>query len=292
MDPGPGGDRGHTATTPTERSWRLLAVGAGYRRCVTGLAYDVAGVGPAVVLLHSSVGDRRMWDPQWGLLVDAGYRVVRCDFRGHGQSPAPAEPFNAAEDVRTLLDSLGVGKAAIVGASYGGRVAQEIAARWPERVSELILLCAATRLHPPTAAIMEFSAREEELLAAGDIAGAAELNVATLLGPAASAATREVVMRMQRLTFEIQLAAGDAAQSRESAFVRNADFDLSAVTARTVVVSGDHDVDYFRSTADQLAASIPGAVRVRLPWAGHLPTLEAPATMNPLILNWLGPSPS
>jgi pimeloyl-ACP methyl ester carboxylesterase len=97
---------------------------------------------------------------------------------------------------------------------------------------------------------------------------------------------------MRLLTFEIQLAAGDAAQSRESAFVRNADFDLPAVTARTVVVSGDHDVDYFRTTADYLAASIPDAVRVALPWAGHLPTLEAPARMNPLILNWLDRSRS
>lgn len=255
---------------------------------MTVLAYDDAGAGPAVVLLHSSVCDRRMWDPQWRLLIDAGYRVVRCDFRGHGQSPAPTEQFNAADDVRALLDSLGIGEAAIVGASYGGRVAQEIAARWPDGVSVLILLCAATRLHPPTAAIMEFSAREEELLAGGDIAGAVELNVATLLGPAASAATREAVMRMQRLTFEIQLAAGDAAQSRGSALVRNADFDLSAVTARTVVVSGDHDVDYFQTTADYLAKSIPGAVRVALPWAGHLPALEAPALINPLVLNWLG----
>jgi 3-oxoadipate enol-lactonase len=252
------------------------------------LAYDVAGSGPAVVLLHSSLCDRRMWDAQWRILIRAGYRVVRCDFRGHGQSAAPAEPFNAAEDVCVLLDSLGIGEAAVVGASYGGRVAQEIAARWPDRVAGLILLGAATRLHPPTRAIMMFSAREEELLAAGDIAGAVELNVGTLLGPAASAATRAAVTRMQRLTFEIQLAAGDAAQSRDSVFVRNADFDLSAVTARTVVVSGDHDVDYFRTTADYLAESIPGAVRVALPWAGHLPTLEAPDTMNPLILDWLG----
>jgi 3-oxoadipate enol-lactonase len=157
-------------------------------------------------------------------------------------SPAPTEPFNAADDVRALLDSLGIGEAAIVGASYGGRVAQEIAARWPDRVSALILLCAATRLHPPTAAI------------------------------------------------EIQLAAGDAAQPRESVFVRNADFDLSAVTGRTIFVSGDHNVDYFRTTADHLAESIPGALLVALPWAGHLPTLEAPATMNPLILHWLDPS--
>jgi pimeloyl-ACP methyl ester carboxylesterase len=251
------------------------------------LAHDVAGSGPTVVLLHSSVCDRRMWDPQWQPLLDAGYRVVRCDFRGHGASPAPTQPFNAADDVRDLLDVLGVRDATLIGSSYGGRVAQEVAARWPDRVTTLLLLCAATRLHPPTDAIMAFGAREDELLEAGDVVGAVELNVATFLGPLASAQTRAVVAAMQQLTFEIQLAADDAAQSRDSDFVRNSDFDLSAVTARTVVVSGDHDVDYFQSTADHLAGSIPDATRVRLSWAGHLPTMEDPATMNPLILTWL-----
>jgi 3-oxoadipate enol-lactonase len=230
-----------------------------------------------------------MWDPQWRVLLDAGYRVVRCDFRGHGGSPAPTEPFNAADDVRNLLDTLGIRAASLIGSSYGGRVAQEVAARWPDRVTTLLLLCAATRLHPPTDAITEFSTREDELLEAGDVAGAVALNVTTFLGPAATARTREAVTAMQRLTFEIQLAADDAAQSRDSDFVRNRDFDLGAVTARTVVVSGDHDVDYFRSTADHLAGSIPGATRVRLSWAGHLPTLEDPDTVNPLILTWLSP---
>ncbi|GAB1691813.1 alpha/beta fold hydrolase [Krasilnikovia sp. M28-CT-15] len=253
------------------------------------LAHDVAGAGPAVVLLHSSVCDRRMWDPQWQMLQDAGYRVVRCDFRGHGGSPAATEPFNAAQDVRDLLDALGIADAALIGSSYGGRVAQEVAARWPGRVTTLVLVCAAARLHPPTEAIMEFSAREDELLESGDIEGAVALNVATFLGPAASAEARDAVAAMQRTAFEIQLAAEDTAQPRSSDLVRNSDFDLSAVTARTVVVSGALDLDYFRSTADRLAESIPGSVRVDLTWAGHLPTVEDPAAVNPLILSWLRP---
>ncbi|RZU53276.1 alpha/beta hydrolase family protein [Krasilnikovia cinnamomea] len=140
-----------------------------------------------MVLLHSSVCDRRMWDPQWQILLDTGYRVVRCDFRGHGESPAPTEAFNAADDVRDLLDALQVSDAILIGSSYGGRVAQEIAARWPRRVTALVLLCAATRLHPPTEAILKFGAREQELLDAGDVEAAVALNVATFLGPAASA---------------------------------------------------------------------------------------------------------
>jgi pimeloyl-ACP methyl ester carboxylesterase len=231
-----------------------------------------------------------MWEPQWQLLQDAGYRVIRCDFRGYGESPAPTEPFNAADDVIALLDHLGVQSATVIGSSYGGRVAQEVAARWPDRVSTLLLLCAATRLHPPTDAIRAFSEREDELLEARDIDGATQLNVDTFVGPAASPETRAFVAEMQRRAFEIQIAAEDAAQPRDSNFVRNDDFDLAAITARTTVVSGDLDVDYFQSIADFLATSIPGALRVELPWAGHLPTLEDPVRANPLILQWLSPA--
>jgi 3-oxoadipate enol-lactonase len=121
----------------------------------------------------------------------------------------------------------------------------------------------------------------------GRLDAAVELNLATFLGPAITAEARARVARMQRLTFEIQFAARDVTKARDSALVRNDDFDLSAVTARTVVVSGDHDVDYFRGTADHLAASIPGATLVTLPWAGHLPTVEDPMVMTPMLLEWL-----
>lgn len=226
-----------------------------------------------------------MWDPQWQTIQDAGYRTVRCDFRGFGETPAATEPFNGAEDVLDLLDALGETSTILVGSSFGGRIAQEVAARWPDRVSTLILLCPATRLHPPTPAIRAFSDREDELLAAGDIEGAIALNVETFLGPAASAETREAVAGMQRLAFEIQIAADAAAPDVD--VVRNVDFDLSAVTARTTVVSGALDVDYFRSTAVFLAETIPGATLLELPWAGHLPSLEDPKALNPLLIDLL-----
>jgi 3-oxoadipate enol-lactonase len=108
------------------------------------IAYDVAGTGSVLVLLHSTVCDRRMWDPQWPVLADAGYRVVRCDFRGFGQTPVPAGPSNDAEDVLAVLGELGVagefggGAVALVGSSYGGKVAwrsppagRSGSARWP-----------------------------------------------------------------------------------------------------------------------------------------------------------------
>ena len=152
------------------------------------LSYDVAGTGPALVLLHSTVCDRRMWDPQWSVLADAGYRVVR----------------------------------------------------W-------------------------FWQREGELIDAGDIAGAVELNVATWLGPEASEPTRERVRLMQRHAFEVQLAAPEEYEPVEVAV------DLSAITAPSLVVSGGKDLPDFRLIAARLTSPSRTATRRKWRRLPHLP---------------------
>jgi pimeloyl-ACP methyl ester carboxylesterase len=246
------------------------------------LAHDLEGPAgaPAVVLLHSSVCDRRMWQAQRQPLLDAGFRVLALDFRGFGDTPAPTQAYSNVEDVLALLDEYGIEQAALVGASFGGRVAGEVAARRPERVSTLALVCAALRGHPPTPAIAAFGAREDELLEAGDVDAATALNVATFVGPRADEATRQAVYAMQRHAFEVQLAGPEVAGD-------NTEPDLSAITARTLVVSGKLDVDYFGEIAEVLTARIPGARHEILDWAGHLPNLEDPAAFNPVLLDFL-----
>ncbi|MBT2498427.1 alpha/beta fold hydrolase [Agromyces sp. ISL-38] len=244
------------------------------------LAHDVTGDGPAVLLLHSSVCDRRMWDLQWELLVDAGFRVIRPDFRGFGETPAPTSGYDEASDIRDLLDAHGIERAVVVGSSFGGRSAQEFASRWPSRVTGLFLLCAATRLLAPTEEVRAFGSEEDALLDNGDLDGAVALNVRTWVGPAATESTRELVARMQRHAFEVQLAAPDVAAERD-------EFDLDAVTAPTLVVSGAHDLDYFAQIAELLSERIAGAEHRELDWAGHLPSLEDPARFNPLLLHFL-----
>ena len=245
------------------------------------ISYDSAGTGPALVLLHSTVCDRRMWDPQWPVFVDAGYCAVRCDFRGFGQTPVPQGPYSDADDVRDLLDELGIGPVALVGASYGGTVALEIAARWPRRVTALALVCAGMSGHEPTDVLRSFWQREGELIEAGDIAGAVELNVATWLGPDAGEQARERVRLMQRHAFDMQLAAAEEYEPIEAAV------DLSAITAPSLVISGARDLPDFRSIAAGLARLLPGARPVELPWAGHLPTLERPAESSELLTAFL-----
>jgi 3-oxoadipate enol-lactonase len=245
------------------------------------LAYDVAGSGPLLVMLHSTVCDRRMWDPQWPVFADAGYRVVRCDFRGFGATPVPHGPHDDADDILEVADKLDAGTVALVGASYGGKVALEIAARWPRRVAALALVCAGMPGHEPTDALRGFWQREEELIEAGDIAGAVELNVATWLGPDASEATRERVRLMQRHAFEVQLAAPAEYEPVKVAV------DLHAITAASLVISGAKDLPDFRLIAARLAALLPGARPVELPWAGHLPTLERPQELSEMLVVFL-----
>jgi pimeloyl-ACP methyl ester carboxylesterase len=229
-----------------------------------------------------------MWDPLVPALSHA-FRVVRPDLRGFGDSPQPPGPYTDADDVNDLLESIGVPEAAVVGSSFGGRVALELAVTHPGRVSSLVLLCPAHRGVAPTPSVEAFSEEEGRLLEAGDLDGAVALNVRTWLGPQADEETRERVARMQRHAFEIQLAA-DAVEPGPQP--RRVDVDPNAIAVPTVVVSGALDLDHFRAVADHLAGQIPGAESVRLSWAGHLPSLERPDAVLALLLDVLRNDPS
>lgn len=249
--------------------------------CRMTLSHDVAGDGPALVLLHAGVCDRRMWDPQWQPLIVAGYRVVRCDLRGFGQTPAPDAPYNNADDVIELLDALDITHAALVGCSYGGKTSLEIAARNPDRVSAMVLLCPGLAGHEPSAVLDALDEREEALLDAGDIKGAVELMVDTWIGPEGDEATREAVRVQQRHAYEVQLAAEEFGQLRPP-------YDLAAVRAPSLAVSGAHDLADFRQIAARLPGLLADASHLELPWAGHLPSMERPAAVTELLIDFLG----
>ncbi|MFC4064364.1 alpha/beta fold hydrolase [Actinoplanes subglobosus] len=246
------------------------------------LDFDATGDGPAVLLLHSTVCDRRMWDPQVTALAGAGHRVVRVDLVGHGGTPVPAGRFDEAAEIGALLDGLGVDRLAVVGASGGGRVALEFASRWPERVTALALLATALRGHPAGPELEAFDEREEALLEAGDVAGAVDLNVDLWLGPEADDATRERVRVMQRHAFDVQLAAEDVPYEP----VRT-EPDPGVIAAPTLLVTGAHDVPDFREIALHLAGLLPRARHLELDWAGHLPSLERPEEINALLRDFL-----
>src|SRR5215475_5055872 len=107
------------------------------------LHYSEQGQGLPVVLLHGYPLSSAIWQTQQNGLSDH-YRVITPDLRGHGQSPAPDgvyEMETMARDVLSLLDSLQVEKAAIMGHSMGGYVTFALWRLAPERFAAFGLIC-------------------------------------------------------------------------------------------------------------------------------------------------------
>ncbi len=246
------------------------------------------------MLVHAGVGDRRLWDGQMDAF-SARHRVVRLDMRGFGESAIPGMPFSHVDDLRALLDHLGIERAAVVGNSFGGRVSLDFALVHPERTTALVLVDSALSGWEGSSFFEQFDEEEEALLDAGKLDEAVELNLRTWLdGPEREAApvapdVRARVAEMQRSSFETLVQAYEG--SPEPGPVTWADppaaTRLGDVSVPTLVVVGTLDQPDFREISARLAAEIPGAESAELETA-HLPALERPGEFNEIVLEFLG----
>jgi 3-oxoadipate enol-lactonase len=240
------------------------------------LHHEVRGQGPPVLLLHAGGLDGRMWAPLADRLADR-FTLVMPDQRGHGRTPMPPEPFAAAEDTVALLDELGIDYAPVVGNSFGGRVALQLATAAPERVSALALLASSLPEFERSPALRAFGDEEDALWEAGDIDGVVALNLRTWLREPAHA---ELFADMVRTACELQR---DVTEDAE----RPLPVDLGAIAAPTLAVSGGLDFPDFAAIADRIAAEVPGAQRAEVPDAGHMIALERPDEAAELLGGWL-----
>jgi len=100
------------------------------------LYYEVAGSGPAVVLIHAGVANLRMWDAQVEALAPR-YRVIRYDTRGFGRTANEDVEFSNRDDLRAVLEHVGVPRATVLGISRGGHIAIDFTLDSPDRVEAL-----------------------------------------------------------------------------------------------------------------------------------------------------------
>lgn len=262
--------------------------------------YDDAGEGPVVVLIHGHSLDSRMWRYQVPALIQAGFRAVRHDVRGHGRSMIPPTGYtwdDYAADLRDLLDRLNVERAAsealdvaqvhIVGLSMGGGIALQFALDYPERVLSLTLV---------DSTLTSFGYSQE---------------FTATIGALREAVQREGVRpAFERLWLTHAMFDGVRQQPERFALVREmvGDFqapeyvsDLSTpgykqpaiaerlgeIAAPALVVVGEADLPDFRLIAEILASNLRNARLLTMPRCHHLPPLESPDEFNAALTEFL-----
>lgn len=101
--------------------------------------YEARGSGPAMILIGGGgFVDRRQWDRAFDVFSKS-YRVVRYDPLSTGQSDTASRPYSNAENLATLMDSLRIRRAVLIGLSFGAEIALEFAVTYPQRASALIV---------------------------------------------------------------------------------------------------------------------------------------------------------
>ena len=256
--------------------------------CGADLAWDEAGQGNPVVLLHPGIGDRRLWDDQFEVF-SREYHVVRPDIRGFGQSTMPAGAFSYHEDLAGLLDQLELPRAALVGVSFGGRVAIDFSIAYPDRVTALVLGAPSVSGAPAGPARAQFETEEEEALERGDLDGATGLNVRTwvdrpLRSPEqVDPRVRERVREAQRELFDLPMPEGvDYRRLSPPAYER-----LQEITAPTRILIGDQDLEEVQVLAARVAAQVSGSELIQMRGVGHMLHMERPDEFNRLALEFL-----
>lgn len=243
--------------------------------------------GPAdgeVVVLSGSLGsDLRMWDPQLKSLLAAGFRVVRYDHRGHGDSPVPTGPYALADlgaDAVALLDRLGVDRAHWVGLSLGGMIGMWLGRHAPERVANLVLLCTSAEFGPAQMWIDRARLVREQGCGA-----VADASVERWLTNDFRAANPDRVAELRAM---LAATPAEGYASCCTAIERmDLTADLPSITAPTLVVAGAQDPSTPPEQLRRIAEAVPGARLEVLDPGAHLVNVERPERVSELITTHL-----
>jgi len=241
------------------------------------LSVTVAGEGPLVLFLHGIRGNRQNWAVQIDTFAAAGYKAAAWDARGYGDS----EDYDSAlqfdhfsGDVMRVAEHFGVDKLHLVGLSMGGRIARNVALRFPERLLSLTLVSTAPGFDALSAEqvrrfVTEHRNRTPE-------------SVQRLLGSRARTEAfgelSDSLSRVREESYRKTLIAS-VAQDRDA--------PVENIRVPTMIVAGDEDKVYPTRIARELAQRIPGSEIVLMRGAGHLPNLERPGRFNEILLDFL-----
>jgi pimeloyl-ACP methyl ester carboxylesterase len=257
---------------------------------VASLAVRYLGSGPPLLLLNGFGATKDDWDPSFRDMLGDGSRMICPDNRGVGASPDAPPSLSVAmmaDDVIALMDARGIVAAAVAGWSMGGFVAQEIAARQPERVRRLVLLStdpggpdavrasadAEARLRDHSGTPRERAMRLLRLLFPPAVAAQMDADYGELVA-AARAALSDDCLRAQEGAMDRWYEAADPGR-------------LAAISVPTLIAHGTEDVVIPFANAELLAEGIADSRMVAFDGCGHAFMAQEPDRAGELIREFL-----
>jgi 3-oxoadipate enol-lactonase len=248
------------------------------------ISYLVEGEGPWITMSHSLACNLHMWDEQAAVLAKH-FRVLRFDTRGHGASQAPKGPYTLeqlADDLKGLLDALGVKQTHYVGLSKGGMIGQTFALKYPGILQTLVLADTTSRYPPEAAPIWA------ERIKVAETQGMEPLVQPTLerwfTAPFRSANPGKV----QRIADQIRTTpvAGYVGCSHAIPKI-NVTARLRELDVPALVIVGEQDMGTPVAMAREIHENYPGSELVVIPSAAHLANVEQPGAFNAALADFL-----
>ncbi|MEJ5239690.1 MAG: alpha/beta hydrolase [Anaerolineales bacterium] len=273
------------------------AIGGSYVRLSEGVThYELGGPeeAPAVVLVHGFSVPLFIWDPTFQALTAAGLRVLRYDLFGRGLSDRPPGRYDLERFVRQLdelLQALGLARVALIGLSMGGPIVAGFTARFPHRVSRLVLIDVAG----VRALRLPLYLRLGLLPGVGELALALSGGERLVRGAAADFFDPQLVQAFQERYRQ---------QMRYRGFLRAllstlrsgmlGDFSdlyrqVGALQLPVLILWGREDTTVPYDHATALQQLIPQARLVTVENCGHIPHYEKPHEVNPVLIEFLRP---
>lgn len=247
------------------------------------LAFDDAGRGPALLLLHPFPFDRAFWARATPAFVGAGLRVIAPDLRGFGASQTSDATWtlvDQAQDVLGLLDQLSVSHAHVLGLSMGGYVALALAALQPQRLLSLVL--AHTKATADTEQAKTGRGQAIQTVQTRGVDVFADGMLDKLLAPQATPELRVCVRALMNQPAPTVVSALQALRDRPD---RQA--ELSRIAVPSLVLTGAEDGISTPEENRALAHQLPNAELEIISGAGHLSPWETPEVFASRVLRFV-----
>jgi pimeloyl-ACP methyl ester carboxylesterase len=252
------------------------------------LYYEEHGTGAPLVLIPGFSNGLWIWFKQIPALSEK-FRVITFDPRGIARSAAPDEPISIrliADDVAALLRGLGLGRAHILGASFGGFVAQEFALAYPQLTETLILCCTSfggPNHVPPPLSTLQAIASTKGLNTEDRV----RENLLLAFSPAYLDENPQEVQRVIALRAANQVPENAYQHQLQAAFVFNTEARVAEIKAPTLVLTGTEDIIVPFSNSQNLAARIPGAQLRLIEGGSHTFFIERADEFNQAVIEFI-----